>query len=47
MDRALLPFSLHCSEAKGAASAVPELKEMLKQASSPAETSAIECAPEC
>lgn len=44
MGRALLPFSLHCSESKGAASAVLELKEMLKHASSLAEASAIECA---
>ena len=39
MDKALLPFSLHCSDSKS--SAVTELGEMLKQATSPAESQAI------
>ena len=45
MDRAVLPFSLHCESSKS--SAVGELKEMLKTAASPAETAIIQCVPCC
>ncbi len=42
MDRAVLPFSLHCESSKSS-SVVGELKEMLKTAASPAEAAIIEC----
>ena len=45
MDKAVLPFSLHC-ESSSKSSVVAELKEMLKAAASPAEAAIIECVSE-
>jgi hypothetical protein len=42
MDKAVLPFSLHCCESSKS-TAVDELKEMLKAVSSAAEAAIIEC----
>ena len=42
MDKAVLPYSLHCCESSRS-SAIGELKDMLKAAASPAEAAIIEC----
>ena len=42
MDKAVLPFSLHCCDSSKA-TAVDELKEMLKAAASSAEAAVVEC----
>lgn len=42
IDRALLGYSLHCSEAKGQQDAAEELKQMLAAASNPAEAALIQ-----
>ena len=42
LDRRLLPQSLHASESRATATAAAELREMLKEAGSPAERAAIQ-----
>ena len=44
MDKAVLPYSLHCCESSKS-SAIGELKDMLKAAASPQVAAIIECTP--